>query len=85
MKTYYIYLLCCQDGTLYCGMTRDLDKRVKEHNNSARGAKYTRGRRPVKLVYFEEYKIQRKALQRESEIKKLNKNQKLQLIQNTLE
>ncbi len=77
---YFVYLIRCADNTLYCGKTSDLEKRVEEHNGGMRGAKYTRGRRPVKLVYFEKFRLQKKALQREFEIKKLNKKQKLQLI-----
>ena len=66
--------------SLYCGKTNNLKKRLTEHNVGKRGAKYTRGRRPVKLVYIEKYKSLSKALKREFEIKKLNRKQKLLLI-----
>lgn len=79
MKSYYVYLLKCSDGTLYCGYTDDLDKRVKIHN-SGRGAKYTRGRIPVKAVYYEELSDKSAALKREAEIKKMTRKQKEELI-----
>ncbi|MDY6038789.1 MAG: GIY-YIG nuclease family protein [Eubacterium sp.] len=75
----YVYMLRCADGSLYTGWTNDLDKRLKAHN-SAKGAKYTKSRLPVELVYYEEYEDKRKALSREAAIKKLNKNAKEQLI-----
>ena len=55
IKLYYVYILQCADETLYTGICTELDRRVEEHNSSAKGAKYTRARRPVKLVYFETY------------------------------
>ena len=61
---YYTYILLCRDGTLYTGFTDDLVRRVRAHN-SGRGAKYTRGRTPVKLVYWEKYAHRRQALARE--------------------
>lgn len=75
----YVYMLRCADGSLYTGWTNDLDKRLKAHN-SAKGAKYTKSRLPVELVYYEEYEDKRKALSREAAIKKLNKNAKEKLI-----
>ena len=54
--TYFIYLLRCSDKTLYCGQTKDLKRRVKEHNGIDSKSKYTRTRKPVSLVYFEKYK-----------------------------
>lgn len=76
----YVYILKCNDNTLYTGWTTDLKKRVKCHN-SGKGAKYTRCRLPVKLVYFEELNDKPSALKREYEIKKLSRNKKLLLIE----
>jgi len=73
---YYFYILRCSDNSLYCGQTNNLQKRIKEHNNDDSKSKYTRVRRPVKLVYFEKYKTINKALKRESEIKKMTKAKK---------
>jgi len=70
MKTqYFVYILECADGTYYTGSTNDLKKRVHSHNNSKSGAKYTRGRRPVKLVYYEAYDDSQKARERERKLK----------------
>lgn len=77
---YYVYILECSDNTLYTGYTNNLEKRIKTHNLK-KGAKYTRFRTPVKLKYFEEYKDLSCALKREIEIKKLNRKEKLKLIQ----
>lgn len=77
---YYLYILKCADDTLYIGITTDLKRRVEEHNTSALGAKYTRGRRPVKLVYSEEYETRSVATREEARLKKLTKEQKLQII-----
>ena len=76
----YTYILKCADGTLYCGWTNDLDRRLKAHN-SGKGAKYTRSRLPVALVYFEEHKSQAEAQRRECEIKKFPRKRKLELIE----
>lgn len=76
----YIYILECSDGTFYTGYTNNVKKRVQVHN-SGKGAKYTRGRRPVKLVYFEEYTTKQDALKREYEIKHLSRMEKIRLIQ----
>lgn len=71
---------CC-DLSLYTGWCqRDLNRRVFEHNNSKKGAKYTRARRPVKLVYYEEFENKISAMKREYEIKQLTREQKFQLI-----
>ena len=75
----YTYLLECADQTLYCGWTNDLEKRVKAHNEG-RGAKYTKVRRPVRLVYYEEYGTKEEAMKREAAIKKLKRSEKLMLI-----
>ncbi|MBR2528665.1 MAG: GIY-YIG nuclease family protein [Blautia sp.] len=74
----YVYLLRCSDNTLYCGWTTDLSKRILVHN-SGHGAKYTRSRLPVELVYFEEYEERSKALSREWQIKKLSRREKMEL------
>ncbi len=75
----YTYLLRCKDNTLYCGWTNDLEKRLAAHN-SGLGAKYTRSRHPVALVYFEAFETKAEALRREAEIKKLSRKEKLKLI-----
>lgn len=75
----YTYLLECADRTLYCGWTNDLIKRVKAHNEG-KGAKYTKPRRPVTLVYFEEFDTKEEAMRREAAIKRLSRVQKKALI-----
>ncbi len=77
---YYVYILECSDATLYTGITTDLKRRVDEHNNSDKGAKYTRLRRPVRVVYSEEQIDRSSASKREYALKKLSKTQKLALI-----
>lgn len=77
---YYVYMLRCADATLYTGITTDLQRRVEEHNNSPKGAKYTKARRPVTLVYSELHPDKSRALQREYKIKKLKRLQKEELI-----
>lgn len=77
----YVYILECRDKTLYTGWTNDLEKRLKTHNNG-KASKYTRGRTPVRIVYFEEFETKSEALKREAAIKKLNKTAKLKLIKN---
>ena len=76
----YVYLLRCADDTLYCGWTTDLEHRVRVHN-SGRGAKYTRSRTPVKLVYFEEFEDRKEALSREWHLKHLSRAEKLRLAE----
>ncbi len=76
----YAYMVECSDGTLYTGYTNDLEKRIKSHN-SGRGAKYTRSRLPVKLVYFEEHETKEEAMRREWQIKHLTRQQKICLLQ----
>ena len=75
----YVYILECCDNTLYTGWTNDLEKRIKVHS-SGKGAKYTRGRLPVKLVYFEKFHDKRLAMKREYAIKQLSREEKLKLI-----
>lgn len=78
---YYVYIVKCADETLYTGIARELERRVDEHNGSDKGAKYTRVRRPVTLVYSEEYPDRSSASKREYEIKnKMNRVEKLNLI-----
>jgi len=78
---YYVYMVKCADETLYTGIAKDLERRVKEHNESDKGAKYTRVRRPVTLVYSETYPDRSTASKREYEIKKkMSREQKLALI-----
>lgn len=81
---YYLYLLRCSDNSLYCGQTKNLLKRIKKHNSDNSESKYTRSRRPVKLVYSEKYKTLSKVLKREFEIKKMSKIQKEKLIKKTI-
>lgn len=76
----YVYILKCKDETLYAGWTNDLEKRFKAHKEG-KGAKYTRGRGPLELVYFEEYEEKSSALKREYEIKKMKRADKLKLIE----
>lgn len=90
-QKYYVYILKCADGTLYTGYTSDLQARLASHNGigadgspsgsaSAKGAKYTRSRRPVILVYSEEADSRSAALRREAAIKKMPRARKLTLI-----
>ncbi len=76
----YIYILKCGDDTLYTGWTTDLERRLRCHN-SGKGAKYTRCRLPVKIVYSEEFEDKSSALKRECEIKKISRDKKLLLIE----
>lgn len=75
----YVYILECGDNTLYTGWTNNLNKRIKTHAEG-KGAKYTRGRLPVKLVYFEKFEDKISAQKREYAIKKLSKENKLKLL-----
>ncbi len=77
--SWYVYMLLCGDGTLYTGITGDVDRRLAAHR-SGKGAKYTRGRGPLELVYTEEQPDKSAALRREIEIKKLRREQKEALI-----
>ena len=77
---YFVYSLLCSDGTIYTGITTDLDRRVGEHNSSKLGAKYTRSRRPVKLIYQKQFATRSEALVEEARIKKLKRSDKLKLI-----
>lgn len=77
---YHLYILRCADKTLYTGITVDLERRINEHNDSKLGAKYTKARRPVKLVYFKEFENRSEATKEEIRIKKLTREEKLTLI-----
>jgi len=76
----FVYLLKCSDGSFYCGYTNDINARVKTHNEG-KGAKYTRCRLPVEIVYNENYPTKAEAMKRECEIKKMTRAQKQILIQ----
>ena len=78
---WYVYMLRCGDGTLYTGITDDVDKRLAAHR-SGKGAKYTRGRGPLELVYTEELADKSTALKREIQIKKMSRAEKLNLCEN---
>jgi len=77
---YFIYILKCNDDTLYTGITTDVERRLSEHNSSPKGAKYTKVRRPVTLVYTEELADRSSACKREYAIKKLTRSEKKALI-----
>ena len=82
MKPWFVYMVECADGSLYTGITTDLDRRVQEHNsgNASTAANYTRSRRPVTLRYCEQQASRSDATRRELQIKKLSREQKLQLV-----
>ena len=80
VQIWYLYIVECSDGTLYTGSTTDVDRRLREHNNSSRGAKYTKTRRPVKLVYSEVYENRSLAQKAEYKFKKLTRAQKDNII-----
>ena len=75
----YTYLVQCADGTLYCGWTNRLKERLQAHN-SGKGARYTKGRRPVRLVYWEEFGTKEEAMRREAAIKRMTRQEKWDLI-----
>jgi len=78
--SFHVYMLRCSDGTFYLGSTKDLERRVREHNDSKLGARYTKARRPVVLMYSEECESWNAALKRECALKKLRRAEKLELI-----
>ncbi|MBO4456898.1 MAG: GIY-YIG nuclease family protein [Butyrivibrio sp.] len=75
----YTYILECADNSLYCGWTNDIEKRLADHN-AGKGAKYTKSRLPVKLLYFETFDTKEEAMSREWHIKRLKRKQKMALI-----
>lgn len=77
----FTYILECSDGSYYTGWTNDLNKRIEVHNEG-NGAKYTRGRTPVILRYYEEFSSKQEAMRRECDIKKLSRKEKYSLIKN---
>ena len=79
-KTWKLYILRCGDGSLYTGISTDVDRRLEEHR-SGKGAKYTRSRGPLELVYVEDCEDKSAALRRELEIKSLSRGEKLKLIE----
>lgn len=79
----YVYILKCNDGSLYTGWTNNLEKRIEAHSNG-KGAKYTKVRLPVKLVYFEKFDNKISAMKREYAIKQLKRKEKLELIKKPL-
>ena len=80
---WYLYILRCKDDSLYTGITTDVEKRLEAHR-TGKGAKYTRGRGPLELVYREECSDHSGALRREMEVKSMSREEKLKLIQNSL-
>lgn len=85
MATWYLYIARCNDNSLYTGVTIDIERRINEHNScNKKGAKYTRARRPITLEHQETCASKQQAYQREHQIKKLNKTQKEQLIQRSM-
>jgi putative endonuclease len=81
-RSWYVYILRCADTTLYTGVTTDMERRLREHNGKTLGAKYTRIRQPVELVYTEVCLNRGGAQRREAEIKKMSRPDKLQLLKN---
>ena len=79
-KKWYVYILLCRGETLYCGMTDDMQRRLEAHR-AGKGAKYTRGRGPLELVYTEECDSYSAALKREYAIKQLPRSEKMKLIE----
>jgi putative endonuclease len=78
-RKWFVYILNCADGTLYTGITNDLDRRIKAHN-AGTASKYTRVRRPVSIVYSEEVETKGNALRRELQIKRLTRSEKMAII-----
>ena len=78
--SYFTYMVRCSDNTLYTGITTDLARRIEEHNNSYKGAKYTKARRPVSLVYSEKHSDRSSASKHEYRIKKMSREAKNLLI-----
>lgn len=76
----YVYILKCRDGSLYTGWTNDLERRLREHN-AGKGARYTKSRKPVVLVYYEEFAAKEEAMSREYAIKRLKRNEKQKLVE----
>ncbi|MGM8365507.1 GIY-YIG nuclease family protein [Virgibacillus sp. W0181] len=82
-QEHIVYILKCKDHSLYTGYTNDLEKRLEMHEHG-KGAKYTRGRGPFQVVYVEKFPTKEAAMQKEYQIKRLSRNEKLHLIRNML-
>lgn len=82
---YYLYILKCADKSFYTGITVDLDRRLREHNFSLLGAKYTRSRRPVKIVYSKKYRDRSTASKAEAGIKMLSRAEKIDFIDKAID
>ena len=83
---YFVYILICSDNTYYTGITTDINRRLMEHNGNGgrnKGAKYTRYRRPVRLVYSQNFLNRSEASKEENRIKKLSRKEKLALIESS--
>ena len=80
MKSWFLYVVRCADGTFYTGVTTDVDRRLHEHNATRRGAKYTRTRRPVELIYRTDYKDRTTAQKAERYFKSLTRQEKEEII-----
>ncbi len=80
----YTYIVECSDGTLYTGWTNNLEKRLEAHN-AGKGAKYTKTRRPVKLVYQEQFETKEEAMSREYHIKQLSRKEKMKLMKEKID
>ena len=83
IKKYYFYLARCNDKSLYSGYTINIENREHKHN-IGQGAKYTKYKRPIKIIYWEEFKTRKKAMQREAQVKRWSKIKKEDLINNSL-
>jgi len=81
---WFMYVVRCSDGTLYTGITTDVTRRIDEHNGSKKGAKYTRPRRPVELVYWIDFHDRSTASKGEAKFKKLSRKEKLRIISGEL-
>jgi putative endonuclease len=80
LTSWYVYFVRCADDSLYAGITTDIERRVKEHNSSVKGAKYTRARRPVTLAYSAQFSSRSEASKGEYQLRKLTRQQKEQLV-----
>lgn len=83
-SNWFVYIMRCADGTLYTGITTDIARREQEHNSEKNGARYTRSRRPVVLVYSEEVENRSEASKREHAIKKLPQTSKKELLESSV-
>ncbi|MDH5648843.1 MAG: GIY-YIG nuclease family protein [Gammaproteobacteria bacterium] len=80
LRNWYVYILYCSDGSLYAGITTDIHRRLLEHNSGVKGARYTRSRKPVELVYLEQVSDRSEASKREYEIKNMPLSRKISLV-----